>query len=1025
MRAPARVRLPAKLLPPRLPDILHRERLYECFDRLQPSTMLWLAGPAGSGKTTLVAGYAAQRGLNALWYRMDAGDADVASFFHHLTLAAQAVTRRRKAFLPVFAPECWLDVEIYARRFFQALAAALPSPLLLVFDNVHDVPPKTGSSVYDALRCGLEEMPSGIRIVLVSRELPPAVFARAYVDRSLAVMDWAEIKLTESEAVGLAHLQRGGAPLALPAIRRLHAQTDGWIAGLILRLQENDTHASMAIMPHVFDYFAGEIFDRTAPERQEFLLKSVFLPSMTPHTVQALTGVRGAGRYLAELHRQHHFVERKSATELIYQYHPLFRDFLRARAEEVLSAEALADIRRRAVTVLESAGEEESALDLSLDGGEVDRALRLLLALAPRVIAQGRYQTLAAWLERFPALSFQRTPQLQYWRGMSRLPFDPADSRADFEGAFHALREQDDDPAGIFQSWAGFVEATLFVANEFAYLDRWIADLETLVERFPDFPDPMTEARVAASMTIALVFHRPDHPSITQWAERAATGAAAMAHPNLRVLFGVPAVNYVAWMGDPVRFQSLMTGVKAAAADPRAAPLARILSCVWEGLSVFYGVALDPLRRAAEEGLAIAAEHGVHVQDFFLFKVGIVAAIDVGDVAGAAGYLARMRAIVSDPQMTCHSLYYYSAAWVDVHQHDWVSAAHHIEQSRSLAVCQGLPFPEMFTCLLSAHISGMRDMGEAAAAMLAAVRRVNEKIGSKLIAYMHDLCEAHLYLVAGGGSGDAAARRERGFAALRRAMTLSRERGFFSVGTFPRPALAQLCAEALSAGIESGHVAAQVRRHRLAPPDAIPSCPEWPGTASIRVLGGFELRIDGRPLEPRRKMPRKPLALLQALIAAGGRDVRVDKLTDALWPEAEGDAAHWSFAIALRRLRALLGVEEAVTLRDKKISLDPRHVWIDAWVVESLLERVEAALSQGSADVLPSLMERLLTHYRGDFLDGVTEEAWSHAYRQRLRRRFVTTIENVVSFWERRGESDLVELCRTVPTGYIPPSPRA
>jgi DNA-binding SARP family transcriptional activator len=1014
----------AKITSPRPARIFHRDRLYRLLDRSRAKPLLWIAGPPGAGKTTLIAGYLSRRHLRTLWYRVDPHDADVATFFHYLESAAAAAGARRKAFLPPFTPEYLPNPAPFARRFFRSLFGALPAPLFLVFDNLQEV--ASPSLLYDLLREGLEEVPAGGRVALISREEPPPSFARFRANQSMEVIDWEDLRLTEREAEGIVRLHRGPKGSREP-VRPLHARTDGWTAGLILLLKGGGEANRQPATPLLFDYFAGEIFDRIDPVRQDFLSKSAFLPEITPKTAEALTGVREAGQILSALNRQRFFIERKEASEPIYQYHPLFRDFLCARAEARFDAATLLKIKRRAGEVLESSGQVEGAIDLFLDGEGIEAAIGLILRKAPEIVAQGRYHTLAGWLSRLPPDRFDDLrgmvvtfrgmvggdtetggrngnhafAWLRYWRGCCRLPFDPAAGRADFEAAFRSLRERHDDPAGIFLSWAGFVEATLFVANEFAYLDRWIADLEALVERFPDFPDQVTEARVAAAMTIALLYHRPDHPRIAQWAERAAVGGAAMEDPSLRVLFCVPAANYYSWIGHPARFQSVMTVVKAAAADPRATPLSRILACVWEGLSVFYGAAPDPVRHAADEGLEIAAANGVHVQDFFLFKAGVVAAVDEGDTTGAADYLARMAAIVCEPQMTCNSLYYYSAAWVKVHQNDWGSAAQHIEQSRLLTARQGLPIPELFSCLLSAYISNMRDLGEAAEAMLAAVRRLNKKIGSKLISYMHDLCEAHLCLVVRGRNGDATARREQGLAALRRAMALSRECGFFCVGTFPRAALARLCAEALSAGIEIDHVRAQVRRYRIGPPDSVPLCPEWPWSIRIRTLGGFSLLIDDQPIPPARKTPRRPLSLLQALIALGGREVRESRLIDLLWPDAEGDAAHWAFAIALRRLRKLLGAEGALLRADGRLTLDPRRVGVDVWAVEALLDRIESLLPESPpSEIFLPLTERLLPLYRGPFLDGITEEAWVLPLRDRLHRRMMKTLSALGMYWK-------------------------
>ena len=70
----------AKLTAPRPRHAWPRRRLFERLDAARRGgTVIWIAAPAGSGKTTLVASYLQARRLRAVWYRIDAADADPAS----------------------------------------------------------------------------------------------------------------------------------------------------------------------------------------------------------------------------------------------------------------------------------------------------------------------------------------------------------------------------------------------------------------------------------------------------------------------------------------------------------------------------------------------------------------------------------------------------------------------------------------------------------------------------------------------------------------------------------------------------------------------------------------------------------------------------------------------------------------------------------------------------------------------------------------------------------------------------------
>jgi DNA-binding SARP family transcriptional activator len=93
-----------------------------------------------------------------------------------------------------------------------------------------------------------------------------------------------------------------------------------------------------------------------------------------------------------------------------------------------------------------------------------------------------------------------------------------------------------------------------------------------------------------------------------------------------------------------------------------------------------------------------------------------------------------------------------------------------------------------------------------------------------------------------------------------------------------------------------------VQKRGLVPESPPVEVEAWPWPIKIFTLGHFEVMRDGEPVRFARKVQRKPLALLKTLIAFGGRTVREDLVMDALWPEAEGDAARVALASALHRL---------------------------------------------------------------------------------------------------------------------------
>ena len=158
---------------------------------------------------------------------------------------------------------------------------------------------------------------------------------------------------------------------------------------------------------------------------------------------------------------------------------------------------------------------------------------------------------------------------------------------------------------------------------------------------------------------------------------------------------------------------------------------------------------------------------------------------------------------------------------------------------------------------------------------------------------------------------------------------------------------------------------------------------------------GFKVLKGGEEIRFARKTQKRPLELLQALIAHGGTDVAVTTLTESLWSEAEGDAAYHAFENTLYRLRQLLGSAGAVTLSGGKVSLDARRCWVDVWALERQVGSGARAGSQRELD-------NVLQLYRGHFLGQEGEQPpWALPTRERLRDKFLRHVLSAAQAYEQ------------------------
>jgi DNA-binding SARP family transcriptional activator len=231
--------------------------------------------------------------------------------------------------------------------------------------------------------------------------------------------------------------------------------------------------------------------------------------------------------------------------------------------------------------------------------------------------------------------------------------------------------------------------------------------------------------------------------------------------------------------------------------------------------------------------------------------------------------------------------------------------------------------------------------------------------------------------------------------------------------------MAALCKRALEAGIEVEYVQNFIRSYNLFPEKPLFDIGEWPWPVKIHTLGRFELALDGNSVLFSGKVRRKPLQMLKALIALGGKQVNEEQLTDLLWPEADGDQAHSAFSTTLSRLRSFIGYDKAIEIHGGKASLNPRYCWVDAWAFEEICGQVHLLLEgigeTGSRENRESeniiqLAERAISMYGGTFLPDEGNQSWVLPLRERLKNRFIKLITmfgnhlESIEKWEKAAE---------------------
>jgi LuxR family maltose regulon positive regulatory protein len=393
--------------------LVPRQRLVRRLMDARERPVALVVAPAGYGKTTVLSEWEACDGRPFTWVKLESEDNDPLTLLSAIVFALDSVEPVGWDVREALGSEGPAATTVALRRLVRGLGRR-ERPAVLVLDDAQVIRSREARQVVTTIwrACG-----AGLQLALASRSDDGLPVARLRAHGSSVELRTEELAMTRSEATAL--LQLAGVELPPEQILTLVRRTEGWPAGLRLAAlslrEEGDGPADIEELAgddrFVAEYAREELLAGLPRAQLEFVTRTSVLDRVSAPVCNALLGRNDSAEMLARLARSNVMLTPLDRHETSYRYHGLFRSVLRAELRR-REPEHEAVLQLRASAWYAASGDAARAIGHAIDGGDVERAGRLLWDNALQQVARGQHREIWAWLDRFTHRELADTPLL-------------------------------------------------------------------------------------------------------------------------------------------------------------------------------------------------------------------------------------------------------------------------------------------------------------------------------------------------------------------------------------------------------------------------------------------------------------------------------------------------------------------------------------------------------------------------------------------------------------------------------------
>jgi LuxR family maltose regulon positive regulatory protein len=405
------------LIPPLRQNQIERPQLINKINRSKEQALTLIEAPAGFGKTSLAAAWAAQSSFPVAWLTLHQNDAPQERFLSYIVHALQNIFPKIGETTLTLIHSKPIDNAIYA---LLNDLAEIKQQYALILDDYHNTDTSENADIIQFI---LENRPPNFHLVITTRNTPTFSLLKLRAKAQINEININEIRFSPTEVKKFLN-QCMDISISDLDVTKLANTTEGWPVGLQLAALAYTRNTRDWILPvsqsQIFDYLADEVLSRESKEVKEFLIvTSLFDRFCIPLILSILqeTDIQNIDLLLTHIDQSNLFLLHLDHDHIWFRYHSLFAEFLR---KQIPDDQAIPYYKKASIWFKEHEMLDDS-IHYAIHAGDIEIAAKMLDENYRELLSRGDHASMFEWIEAMPEEVLQQYPKLWLTNGWANM----------------------------------------------------------------------------------------------------------------------------------------------------------------------------------------------------------------------------------------------------------------------------------------------------------------------------------------------------------------------------------------------------------------------------------------------------------------------------------------------------------------------------------------------------------------------------------------------------------------------------